>query len=127
MAPDQRLLFLLVFGVGVWFGCRTSPGNLAAAPAAAPSASKTQASTPCEIAYEQTKAAIEASARNPGGGEESNDGLPEITLAPRDVFLRDCRTLPEEVQRCLVFEYAFENNAGCREARARYDDAQTRR
>jgi hypothetical protein len=80
--------------------------------------------TPCEISFEQTKAALAAS---PAMEQPAPAGqqLPKIELAPRDVYLRDCEQMPRKVQECLVFEYAMKHEAECEQARAEYDDART--
>lgn len=74
--------------------------------------------TPCEISYEQTKAAVGA---NP---PQAPDGS-RIELAPKDIYLRDCAQLPPPVQQCLVYEYAMKHTEECMKARAAYDGPRT--
>lgn len=74
--------------------------------------------TPCEISYEQTKAAVGA---NP---PQAPDGS-RIELAPKDVYLRDCAELPPAVQQCLVYDYAMQHTKECAKARAEYDNPRT--
>lgn len=97
---------------------RASAGPVAANVAAAPAGP-----TPCEISYEQTKAAIGANPIvQPGPPGEP---APKIELAPRDVYLRDCEQMPRPVQQCLVFQYAMEHRDECAQARAAYDNPRT--
>lgn len=93
----------------------SAPPVQTAAPAA------TAGSTPCEIAYEQTKAMIAHDPQAIQNPAVKAAGFPKIELAPRDVFLKDCGKLPGEVQKCLVYKYAYDHNESCRRARAEYD------
>ena len=69
----------------------------------------------CERAYTQTKAAIT-------NAPPTIDGKPAHDLDfSKETFLEDCHAMPTPVQRCLVFEYAFTNNAYCKAERAKYD------
>jgi hypothetical protein len=77
----------------------------------------------CRWSFEQTKRMVEEA----GGEIKTMPGLPPITRPNYESFMHDCLQYPREVQKCLVFQYAFKNNQRCREARASYDSENQRR
>lgn len=70
----------------------------------------------CQLSYQQTAAAFKS-----GPPKVDTGDFPPITLAPYNVFMRDCKKLPVMVQRCQVFQYTVHHYPECIEARHKYD------
>lgn len=49
------------------------------------------------------------------------EGYPEILLAPQEVYMRDCLSMPRMVQKCLVDQYAFHHMDACQQARQEFE------
>lgn len=77
----------------------------------------------CRWSFEQTQRMVDEA----GGAIKTPDGFPAITRPEYGTFMRACLEYPREVQKCLVFKYAFKYNQRCREARAVFDAENQRR
>jgi hypothetical protein len=82
-------------------------------------AANAKGDTPCDQAYNAMEAMMQAAEKAaPAGATKTDKKLP-----PKDDFVKVCKELPEDVQKCMNFGYAMEHLKDCEAAQAKLDPA----